>query len=77
MCAQAPQETQEESPNIKSLSVVIFESKPLPLIVKTNEPWISSHALTQRPQLIQLSKFIRIYACEVSFGIPLFCFGLL
>ena len=38
VCAQAPHETQEESPNIKSLSVVIFESKPLPLIVKTKDP---------------------------------------
>ena len=38
VCAQAPQDTQDESPNNASLSVVILDSNPLPLIVKTNEP---------------------------------------
>ena len=38
VCAHAPHETHEESPNNISLSVVILDSKPRPLIVKTNEP---------------------------------------
>ena len=38
--AQAPHDTQELSPNIISLSVVILDSNPLPLIVKTNDPRI-------------------------------------
>ena len=42
--AQAPHDTQDESPNNMSLSVVILDSKPLPLIVKTKDPWISSQA---------------------------------
>ena len=58
VCAHAPQDTHEESPNNISLSVVILDSNPLPVIVSVNCPCTSSHARTHLEQFIHFERSI-------------------
>ncbi len=54
--AQAPQETHSESSKDWSSPLMMRALKPRPCMLRTNWPWISSQARTQREQLMHFER---------------------
>src|SRR5262245_44917632 len=65
-CEHAPQDTHAESSNEESMPLMMRASNPRPCIESTNCPCISSHARTQREQLMHFERSEVMYGCERS-----------
>src|SRR5262245_26895496 len=66
-CTQAPHDTHSDSRKFVG-PAAIFDSKPRPVTVSANVPWISSHARTQREQTMHLVESNVKYGLLVSFS---------